>query len=231
MKRPFSGTFSNSLKADLPQKPLPPALLRLSVRKVPTEAAFLRHLLEFVIIQPASEASLTGIAPAPRQEGADRSGLSPAPSRIRYNPTRLRSLSHRHCPGSPSGRCRPKRTFSGTFSNSLKADQPQKPLPPALNRLPVRKVPTEAVFLRHLLEFVIIQPASEASLTGIVPAPRPEVVLISRGNFPPSEGGDAVERAVADLKVNEFESFARRFDVTRRQSICYGSIAWTPAIF
>ena len=141
-------------------------------------------------------------------------------------------------------RCRVKRPFSGTFSNSLKADPPQKPLSPALLRLPARKVPTEADFLRHLLEFVIIQPASEASLTGIAPAPRQEGadrsglspaplegVLISRGNFPPSEGGDAVERAVADLIVNEFESFARRFDVTRRQSICYGTIVWTTACF
>ena len=105
-------------------------------------------------------------------------------------------------------------------------------------------MPTEAAFLRHLLEFVKSRPASEASLTGIAPAPRQEGadrsglspaplegVLISRGNFPPSEGGDAVERAVADLKANEFESFARRFDVTRRQSICYGTIVWTTACF
>ena len=92
-------------------------------------------------------------------------------------------------------------------------------------------MPTETDFLRHLLEFVKSRPASEASLTGIAPDPRQEGVLISRGNFPPSEGGDAVERAVADLKANEFESFARRFDVTRRQSICYGTIVWTTACF
>ena len=90
-------------------------------------------------------------------------------------------------------------------------------------------MPGETAYCHHLLEFVIIRPASEASPTGIAPTPRQEGadrsglspaplegVLISRGNFPPSEGGDAVERAVADLKVNEFESFARRFDATRR---------------
>ena len=44
-----------------------------------------------------------------------------------------------------------KRHFATTFSNSLKADPPQRPLSPALPRLPVRKVPGEMVFLRHLL--------------------------------------------------------------------------------
>ena len=86
------------------------------IRKVPTESAFHRHLLEFVGNRPASEASLAGIAPAPRPEGADRSSLSPSPSRIRWEPTCLRGPSRRHCPGFPSGRCRPKRSFFVTFS-------------------------------------------------------------------------------------------------------------------
>ena len=49
-------------------------------------------------------------------EGADRSGLSPPPSRIRYKPTYPRSLSRRPCPGTPSGRCRRKCRLPGTFS-------------------------------------------------------------------------------------------------------------------
>ena len=50
---------------------------------------------------------------------------------------------------------------------------------------------------------------------GLSPLPS-EGGVILQGNCSPSEGGDAVERAVADLKVNEFESFARCFGATRR---------------
>ena len=50
-------------------------------------------------------------------EGADRSGISPPPSRIRYNkPTCPRSVPRRPCPGTPSGRCRRKCCLPVTFS-------------------------------------------------------------------------------------------------------------------
>ena len=49
-------------------------------------------------------------------EGADRSGLSPPPSRIRYKPTCPRSVPRRPCPGTPSGRCRRKCCLPVTFS-------------------------------------------------------------------------------------------------------------------
>ena len=49
---------------------------------------------------------------------------------------------------------------------------------------------------------------------GLSPLPS-EGGTILRENCTPSEGGDAVERAVADLKVNEFESFARCLGIVR----------------
>ena len=49
-------------------------------------------------------------------EGADRSGFSPPPSRIRYKQTCPRSVPRRPCPGTPSGRCRRKCRLPGTFS-------------------------------------------------------------------------------------------------------------------
>ena len=50
-----------------------------------------------------------------------------------------------------TGRCRGNRLFSTTFSISLYANPPQKPLSQALIRIPVRKVPTKVLFPRHLL--------------------------------------------------------------------------------
>ena len=49
-------------------------------------------------------------------EGADRNGLSPPPSRIRYKRTCPRSVPRRPCPGTPSGRCRRKCRLPVTFS-------------------------------------------------------------------------------------------------------------------
>ena len=135
--------------------------------------------------------SFRPVVPA-HPEGADQSGLSPSPSRIRWEPTCLRGPSRRSCPGSPSGRCRPKALFTVTFSNSLGTDLPQRPLSPALPRLPVRKVPTEAVFLRHLLELVGNGPASEALLAVIAPAPCPEGA--DRSSLSPSPSRIRYER-------------------------------------
>ena len=129
--------------------------------------------------------SFRPVVPA-HPEGADQSGLSPSPSRIRWEPTCLRGPSRRHCPGFPSGRCRPKRPFSVTFSNSLGTDLPQRSLSPALPRIPIRKVPTESAFLRHLLEFVGNRPASDAPLAGIAPDSRPEGADRKRFSSSPS---------------------------------------------
>ena len=117
------------------------------VRKVPTEAAFLRHLLEFVMSGPASEALLAVIAPAPRPEGADRSSLSPSPSRIRWEPTCLRGPSRRHCPGFPS---------EGADQSGLSPS------------------PSRIRYERTCLKFVENRPASDASLAGIAPDNPPE---------------------------------------------------------
>ena len=43
-----------------------------------------------------------------------------------------------------------KRLIATTFSNSLKADPPQRTPSPALPRSPLRKVPGETAFLHHL---------------------------------------------------------------------------------
>ena len=50
--------------------------------KVPTETAFLHHLLEFVISGPVPEASLAGHAREPHPEGAGESAVCPSPSRF-----------------------------------------------------------------------------------------------------------------------------------------------------
>ena len=107
-------------------------------------------------------------------EGDGRNGLSPPPSRIRYRPTCPRCLSRQPCPGTPSGRCRAKRPFSTTFSNSLWADLPQVSLSPALPGNPIRKVPGETAFLHHLLEFVMGRPAPGVSLASPAREPHPE---------------------------------------------------------
>ncbi len=174
VKRPFSTTFSNSLWADLPQVSLSPALPGNPIRKVPGETAFLHHLLEFVMGRPAPGVSLASPAQELHPEGAGRNGLSPPPSRIRYRPTCPRSFSRQPCPGTPSGRCRVKRPFSTTFSNSLWADLPQVSLSPALPGNPIRKVPGETAFLHHLLEFVIGRPAPGVSLASPIRDARPK---------------------------------------------------------
>ena len=74
----------------------------------------------------------------------------------------------------PSGRCRAKRPFSTTFSNSLWADLPQVSLSPALPVNPIRKVPGETAFLHHLLEFVMGRPAPGVSLASPAREPHPE---------------------------------------------------------
>lgn len=48
---------------------------------VPGKMAFLHHLLDSVISQPTPETSLAGPDPDPCPEGADKSGICPAPSR------------------------------------------------------------------------------------------------------------------------------------------------------
>ncbi len=149
-KRCFSVTFSNSLRAALPWNHLPQALSRIPVRKVQGKAVFLRHLLEFVTSRPALEPFPAGPAPDSRSEGAGKSGVSPSPSQTRYELPGPGTISRRSCPGFPFGRCREKRCFSVTFSISLRAALPWNHFPQVLPRIPVRKVPGKAVFLRHL---------------------------------------------------------------------------------
>ena len=129
----------------------PVSLRRFSHRKVPGETAFLRHLLGFVMCQPASEKALGGPASIPCREGADRCDFSPSPSRFRYVSTHVRVDSWRPCVDSLSGRCRQMRLFSVTFSFSLRVNPRQSRLLVALRRFLAEKVPTEAAFLRHLV--------------------------------------------------------------------------------
>ena len=60
--------------------PPSPALPRIPVRKVPGATSFLHHLLRFVISRPASDASLAGLAPDPRPEGAGETIASRGPA-------------------------------------------------------------------------------------------------------------------------------------------------------
>ena len=68
-----------------------------------------------------------------------------------------------------AGRCRVKRLFAVTFSNSLSAGPRQRWLLVALHRFPAEKVPANVALHRHLLEFVISWSASEVAPGG--PAP------------------------------------------------------------
>ena len=129
----------------------PVSLQPFSHWKVPADVAFLRHLLIFVMSQPASEKALGGPVSIPCREGADRSGLSPSPSHFRYVSTRVRVGSWWPCVDSLPGRCRRMRLFSVTFSVSLCVNPRQSRLLVALRRFLAEKVPTEAAFLRHLV--------------------------------------------------------------------------------
>ena len=111
------------------QKPFSRAMPRFTIRKVPGKVRFFHHLLEFVMIGPATEAPLARPDPYAHPEGADESAFSPPPSRIRYDRTRHRGTSRQ-----------------------------------AMPRFTIRKVPTKVPFLHHLLEFVMIGPATEAPL-------------------------------------------------------------------
>ena len=123
---PFGGTLSegvpNSLLFSapsegviLPQRRSSPVLPRVPFRKVPTDATFRRHLLGFVMIRPASEAFLCGLALNTRPEGAGERAVSPPPSRFRYVSVSVRVGSLRPYPGFLSLRCRFKSAFVGTF--------------------------------------------------------------------------------------------------------------------
>ena len=61
-----------------------------------------------------------------------------------------------------------------TFLNPFGRSNYERRLLPVLPRAPFRKVPTDATFRRHLLGFVMIRPASEAFLCGLVLNARPE---------------------------------------------------------
>ena len=110
----------------------PVSLRPFSHWKVPGETAFLHHLLDFVMNLSASEASFAGPAPAAHPESADGCGFSPSPSHFRYESTRVREGSWWPCVDSLPGRCRQKRLFSVTFSVSLCAELPRRPLMRAL---------------------------------------------------------------------------------------------------
>ena len=86
----IAASFSQAFCAALPFRPvsITAAFSAIQCRcgttlwKVPTEAAFLHHLLEFVINRPVPEASLAGHAREPHPEGAGESAVCPSPSRF-----------------------------------------------------------------------------------------------------------------------------------------------------
>ena len=143
-------------------------------RKVPGETTFLHHLLDFVITRPAPEVLPGGPAPFFLPEGADQRAVLPSPSRFRYERTCLRGLSRQPCSFFLPRRCRPKRSFSVTFSFSLCVNPRQRRLLVALRRFLAGKVPGQVTFLHHLLGFVISRPAPEASLAILAPDSHPE---------------------------------------------------------
>ena len=83
--------------------------------KVPGKMAFLHHLLDFVINRPVSEASLAGPDPDPCPEGADKSGICPAPSRHAFCCSTFTAPSRRYSCFQLTGRCRGKRHLPGTL--------------------------------------------------------------------------------------------------------------------
>ena len=140
-------------------RPPSPTLPGSPIRKVPGQTAFLHHLLDFVITRPAPEVLPGGPAPFFLPEGADQRAVLPSPSRFRYERTCLRGLSRQPCSFFLPRRCRPKRSFSVTFSFSLCVNPRQRRLLVALRRFLAGKVPGQVTFLHHLLGFVISRPA------------------------------------------------------------------------
>ena len=155
-------------------RPPSPTLPGSPIRKVPGQTAFLHHLLDFVITRPAPEVLPGGPAPFFLPEGADQRAVLPSPSRFRYERTCLRGLSRQPCSFFLPRRCRPKRSFSVTFSFSLCVNPRQRRLLVALRRFLAGKVPGQVTFLHHLLGFVISRPAPEASLAILAPDSHPE---------------------------------------------------------
>ena len=86
----IAASFPQAFCAALPFRPVSTTAAFSAIRcrcgttlwKVPTEAAFLHHLLEFVISGPVPEASLAGHAREPHPEGAGESAVCPSPSRF-----------------------------------------------------------------------------------------------------------------------------------------------------
>ena len=153
----IAASFPQAFCAALPFRPVSITAAFSAIRcrcgttlwKVPTEAAFLHHLLEFVISRPAPEASLAGHAREPHPEGAGESAVCPSPSRLG---------TWQHLTPSEGA------TFMWHYVR-----------PPSVFLFSVSwKVPGETAFLHHLLEFVISGPAPEASLAGPAREPLPE---------------------------------------------------------
>ena len=154
----FAAPLQQVFCAALPLRPVSTTAVFSAIRcrcgttlwKVPTEAAFLHHLLEFVIInRPAPEASLAGHAREPHPEGAGESAVCPSPSHL--------GTWHHFTPSE-------RATFMWHYVR-----------PPSVFLFSVSwKVPGETAFLHHLLEFVISGPVPEASLAGHAREPHPE---------------------------------------------------------
>ena len=114
VKRPFSTTFSSHFHNG-----------SISRDSVPLRHGFHRGILSTGLLRGIALPSRFHNGSVSRDsvplryhalEGADRSGLSPPPSRIRYKRTCPRSVPRRPCPGTPSGRCRRKCRLPVTFS-------------------------------------------------------------------------------------------------------------------
>ena len=109
----------------LPFRPFPPSEgVQFPLEIVPpSEGEFSGHVRTASVAAFSFRSVLsyppTGPAPDSHPESAGSNGLSPSPSGFRYKPTCLGDLSRRPCPRKPSGKCRVKRSFSTTFSDSL----------------------------------------------------------------------------------------------------------------
>ena len=121
-----------------------------AVRKVPTKAAFHRHLPVPAVVLPRPQALLTALSPHPPAEGVDESGISSSPSGTRSRATPSAGPSDGLVTASPRRRCRRKRHFIVTFRYPQLCGPVLRPFSQTYLRAPSEKVPTKVTFHRHL---------------------------------------------------------------------------------
>ena len=161
-KRRFIVTFWHSRLCDPVLRHFSLPCFLVSFQKVPTKAAYHRHLLAFAAVRPRLQALQTAKSPRPLPEGADESGISSSSSPFGIRSCATSSLGTSACHASSflSRRCRRKRHIIGTFWHSRLCDPVLRHFSQPCFLVSFQKVPTKVAFHRHLLAFAAVRPRS-----------------------------------------------------------------------